>query len=283
MKRFFLIIFIVTFFSCKKETDNIVDTSLPEQNLANVSFGMDAAQKMDLYLPAGRTMENTKLIILVHGGGWVSGDKADFATFVPTLKQRLPGYAIANINYRLANSLANHFPTQEMDMKAAVDFLSQKSTEYHISQTWVLLGASAGGHLATLYAYKYKDAKIKAVVDFYGPVDIAALYNTSTDPFFQHLIESLMNGTPSSNQELYEQSSPIKFVTAQSPPTIILHGSADELVKVDQSIALQARLQSLNVVNQLVIYSNQGHDIWPPSIMNDAFDKIETFIKTNVQ
>jgi len=281
MKNFVLFISIVFLVSCKKETGSD-NKPLAAQTIINVAYGNDAEQKMDVYLPAGRSTDSTKLIVLVHGGAWVSGDKADFAKYIPSLQQRLPNYAIANINYHLATTAANHFPTQENDMKAAIDFLLQKSVGYHISQNFVLLGASAGGHLAMLQAYKYDAPKIKAVVDFYGPVDMADMYNSLAVPLYKTVIETLMNGTPASNASLYQQSSPINFVSVQSPPTIILHGDADILVNPSQSVALKNKLQSLGVTNQLVVYPNQGHDIWPDNIMNDAFDKIETFLKANV-
>ncbi|MEI9807388.1 MAG: hypothetical protein WDO16_05610 [Bacteroidota bacterium] len=69
---------------------------------------------MDVYLPAGRSKTTTKLIILIHGGAWATGDKSDFNVFVDTLKIRLPDYAICNINYRLANIGGNFFPTRKM-------------------------------------------------------------------------------------------------------------------------------------------------------------------------
>jgi acetyl esterase/lipase len=282
MKKTLVVLCLVSVIACKKQTSNS-DQALVAQTLLNISYGSDAAQQMDLYLPAGRSADSTKLIVLVHGGAWFAGDKSDFTSFVPTLQQRLAGYAIANINYRLATNTANHFPAQENDMRAVIDFLRQKGGEYHISQKIVLLGASSGGHLAALQAYKYDDPKIKAVVDFYGPANMVDLYNSVTDPLVKSYIQNLMGGTPAANPALYQQSSPVNFVDAQSPPTIILHGASDELVNVSQSLALKDKLESAGVVNQLIVYPGQGHDIWPASVMNDAFDKIELFIKANVR
>lgn len=122
MKKTLVLFLIVALASsCKKEKS--ADQNIAAQTQTNISYGTDASQKMDLYLPAGRSVDSTKLIILIHGGAWISGDKSDFASFIPVIQQKFPGYAIANINYRLATSTANHFPTQENDMKSAVDFL----------------------------------------------------------------------------------------------------------------------------------------------------------------
>jgi acetyl esterase/lipase len=234
---------------------------------------------MDLYLPAGRT-DTTRLIVLVHGGAWVEGDKADFNSYVTVLQQRLPGYAIANINYRLATTSTNKFPTQENDMKAAIDYLVQKSGDLHISQKFVLLGASAGGHLSLLQAYKYTNPKIKAVISFFGPTDMAALYQAYSGNQLNQLgIQILMNGTPATNAALYTSSSPVNFVNAQSTPTLLLHGDADVVVPVAQSQALATKLASFNVPHQIQVYPGLGHDIWPPTQMNDAFNRIENFIR----
>jgi len=274
-----LLFLLVT--SCKKE--NSGDENLKAQTENNIAYGTDAQQRMDLYLPAGRSIGSTKLIVLVHGGAWVSGDKTDFSSFIPVIQQRFPDYAIANINYRLANSTANHFPAQENDMKSAIDYLIQKSNDYHISQKIVLLGASAGAHMALLQAYKYSSPKVLAVVDFFGPTDLTDLYNFySSDPTTKSIFQLLMNGTPTSNSSLYTQSSPINFVTAQSPPTIIFHGTADDVVPISQSVALKNKLSSFGVNTQITSYPNLGHELWSDNIMNDAYNKLELFVKTNV-
>ncbi|HEY6954760.1 MAG TPA: alpha/beta hydrolase [Flavisolibacter sp.] len=279
MKPYLLLFVTVLLISCKKN-DNIGTSA---KTLTNVSYGATNVEKMDIYLPAGRTTDSTKTIVMVHGGAWVSGDKSDFATFIPVLQQRFPGYAIANVNYKLATTTDNHFPTQENDMKAALDFLVQKATDYQLSQNFILLGASAGGHMALLQAYKYSSPKVFAVVDFFGPTNMTDLYNFySSNPPEQGLFQLLMNGTPQSNPSLYQQSSPINFVTNQSCPTIIFHGNADVVVPISESVDLKNKLSSAGVANQMITYPNVGHEVWPSNIMTDVYNKMEQFIKTNV-
>lgn len=207
-----ILCFTLVITSCQKDYQNN-NQPLSAQTFNDVAYGNDTAQKMDIYLPANRETDTTKMIILVHGGAWLEGDKKDFNSYVSILKQRLPSYAIANINYRLATVAANHFPTQENDMKAALDFLVQKSNEYRVSQKFVLLGASAGAHMVLLQAYKYSTPKIKAVVSFFGPTDMALLYNSSAANA-QFAMQILLGGTPLTNPSIYQQSSPINFVDA---------------------------------------------------------------------
>jgi len=284
MIKYFLFAFfsVTVLASCQKSLDGGGGSnSLPAQSLPNVSYGGDALQKMDIYLPAGRSSATTKVIIMIHGGGWSSGDKADFADYVDTIKRRQPDYAIFNINYRLATGTTNTFPTQENDVKDAYDFILSKSGEYHVSQKIVLLGASAGGHLALLQGYKNASTvKPKVIADFFGPTDMTALYN-ATNPIAQPLLAALVGGTPTTIPNMYQQSSPMNFVTAQSTPTIIFQGGADPLVPPSQSAALDAKLQLMGVIHQLVFYPTEGHS-WIGPNLADSFDKLQAFLAANV-
>ncbi len=264
------------FLACDK--DNVA----PAQNLVNVNYGPDAAQRLDAYLPEERSSSTTKVIILVHGGGWYQGDKADFNEYIDSLQDRLPGYAIFSINYRLANGFGNLFPTQENDVKLAIQFIYDKADEYKISKKFVLLGASAGGHLVLLHGYKYSTpVKVKAVIDFFGPTDLVDMYNNPTDFAQRSLLMSVLGGDPTSIPALYQQSSPINFATSESPPTLMLHGGLDPVVAHQQSEMLDAKLQTLGVAHQYVYYPAERHG-WVGANLIDSFDKIAAFIKAHV-
>jgi acetyl esterase/lipase len=267
--------------SCQKNTLD-APAPLKEETTLNASYGADPMHKMDIYLPAGRTTTSTKVLILIHGGGWNAGDKNDFNTYIDTLKKRLPAYAIFNINYRLATGPPNLFPAQENDVKLALQFIYDNKNTYNISDKFVLLGASAGGHLALLQAYKYTiPVKIKAVVDFFGPTELVSMYNNPPNPLIPLLLFQVTGGTPATQTTLYQQSSPFNFITAQSPPTIILHGGLDIAVAPSQSVLLKNQLQALGVTHQYVYYPTEGHG-WTGPILVDSFDKITAFINTNV-
>jgi acetyl esterase/lipase len=284
MKRCFLLLYLIFLFGCQKENqiNNNNTPGVTEQTYLNVSYGTDISQKMDIYLPAGRTATTTKAMILIHGGGWSSGDKADFTSYVDTLKKRQPDYAIFNINYRLATVFGNFFPVQENDVKAAFDFIVSKTNEYKISQKIVLLGASAGGHLALLQGYKNTTpVKAKAIIDFFGPTDMVELHNNPVDPSLVPVLEILLGGTPASNATMYQQSSPINFVNTQSPPTIILQGGIDPVVPVAQATSLDAKLTTMGVVHQYVFYPTEGHG-WIGANLTHSFNAIQAFLAANV-
>ena len=195
----------------------------------------------------------------------------------------IDGYgAVFNINYRLATGAPNLFPTQEMDVKKAIEFIYSKRSEYGISDKFVLLGASAGGHLSCLYAYKYNTpVKIKAVVDFFGPTDLVDMFNNPANFLVPFQLMSVTGGTPTSVPTIYAEANPLNYITAQSPPTIILHGGVDIVVLPSQSVLLKNKLNSFGVTNQYVFYPSENHG-WGGATMTDSFDKIAAFLNANV-
>src|SRR6188474_1215910 len=280
MRNFILLLFIVTFISsCKKDDDSPQDLSV---TMLNVSYGTNAQQKMDVYLPATRSAITTKVMIMIHGGGWNTGDKVDFNEYVDSLKKREPSYAIFNINYRLAK-IPDLFPAQEQDIKAAVELIYNKRGEYIISDKFVLIGASAGAHLALLQAYKYfTPVKPKAIIDFFGPTDLIDMYNNPLTQFVQPLLIAVTGATPTTNNTLYMQSSPINYISSQTPPTMILHGGTDFVVSSSQSDLLNTKLIIAGVTRQYVLYPTEGHG-WVGANLTDSFNKIQAFLAANVQ
>jgi acetyl esterase/lipase len=280
--------FLLFLASCTKSDSggDTTPTTIAAKTQLDVSYGTDPLQKMDIYLPANRSAATTKVIILIHGGGWVTGDKTEFnGPLLDTLRARIPDYAIFNINYRLAALPAsNVFPTQELDVKAAVEFIYGNRNTYLVSDKFVLMGASAGGHLSLLHAYKHQSpVKIKAVVDFFGPTDMVDLYN-NPGSYPAASIALLLSGTPTSNAALYAQSSPLTYATATACPTIILQGGADPLVNATtQSLALSNKLTTAAVVNEYAFYATAGHGGWDVATNTDAFNRIQLFLAANVQ
>lgn len=288
MKTFHLlpvIIISVLIVSCQKE-NSIASNPVAAATYLNISYGSDPLQNMDIYLPENRSTSNTKVIVMIHGGAWSSGDKAELTQFVDTLKRRLPGYALFNINYRLSAPPANLFPTQENDVKAAIEFIYSKVSEYSISDKFALIGASAGGHLAMLQGYKYSSpVKPKAIISFSGPTDLVDMYNNPAggNPILSTLLSSVVGKTPLQDPLLYNNSSPVNFITSTAPPTLLLYGDADPLVKQSQAVLVKNKLQSSAIVNQYVLYTGSAHvDTWSSLIFFDSFTKIQAFLTANV-
>ena len=148
---FGVLLFLSLIISCKKSDNTavILDTHTAV-TLKNVSFGTDALQCMDIYLPANRSIDSTKILYIIHGGAWLAGDKSDYDTIIPSFLQQLPQYAIVNINYRLATFTGtNEWPVQMNDVNAAINYINSKSTVYQIDNSKsAVLGESAGAQLS---------------------------------------------------------------------------------------------------------------------------------------
>lgn len=268
--------------SCKKETAATIETPSITDTLAaaaykDVSYGTDEKQKLDVYLPASRN-EQTRMIVIIHGGGWNSGDKSDFDGYITEFQNRLPGYALANLNYRLIRADGNYFPTQENDVNAAISFLKSKTGEYNTSQNFIFMGFSAGAHLSLLQGYKHADVlQPRGIISFFGPTDLEKLY-IDNEVSVPGQLKFVLSATLDINPNLFFESSPINYVTSASAPTLMLHGDHDKLVPVEQAYTLQDKLEGLGVFNKLIVYPGKGHG-WGGAELQDSFTQVEAFIK----
>lgn len=229
------------FVSCKK--DKQIEP-LNEERFANLSYGPDSLQTLDIKLPANRD-EKTPVVFLVHGGGWIIGKKEDMSLFEDVFFKK--GFVVVSINYRLANSLVRYNEINS-DIIAAVNYIDSHLHEYHISnRKYSMLGFSAGAQLAMLYAYK--NSNIKSVVSIAGPNN---LYN----PFYQQgyittSIEAYTGYAYGTNAPSLIINSPYYYATNNSPSTYFLHGNQDLYVDVNDSRSLHNKLDSLGVTNVL--------------------------------
>lgn len=252
---------------------------LEEQTFLNVPYGNDPQQVYDLYLPAGRSAAATKVIVLVHGGGWIQGDKADMDFVKDDFRQRHPHHAIANINYVLADSGATKaFPNQFLDLGAVLDQLDDRHVQLQVKPEFALVGASAGAHIALMYDYVYDVSdRVKLVVDVVGPTDFTDPQYTS-NPLFP-LAMALLTDVPAypPGTNLQQALSPAWQVSDASSPTVLFYGATDDLVPLSNAHTLDSALTAHGVPHGLTTYPG-GHDDWPPSDMDDMFGKISNWI-----
>ena len=186
-------------------------------------------------------------VVVIHGGSWSSGDSKQ----VPELNSYLAaaGYNVAAINYRMAPQYQS--PLQVEDVKNALVYLRAQAGSLNIdTSNFVLLGRSAGAQIALLAAYTFKDAGIKGVIDFYGPIDMVWGYSVPASPLVMDsrgVMERYLGGTYNDVQQNYFASSPIEFVDSSSPPTLIIHGENDVLVAYEHSRRLDLKLEQNSI------------------------------------
>lgn len=267
---------IIPIYSCSNDNSTIDEDLSVAKTMLNVSYGSDSQQVFDLYLPANRSALSTKTLLLVHGGGWVEGDKVDMNYAVDIIKQFLPDYAIVNVNYRLATTENYAFPMQIDDIDAIVQKL--KVENYGISDDFGFIGTSAGGHLSLLYSYGYNsDNNIKMVCSIVGPTNFTDS-NYINNQTWLDLYFSLTGVHYADNQAYYEQLSPLFRATTSSVPTIMFYGDADPLIPTSQGVDLHAKLDQLGVYNEFNLY-NGGHGNWSQTDLLDANLKMIAFIQ----
>ena len=247
-------------------------TAVPVLKDAAYATG-SSAQKLDLYVPAGSGP--FPLIINIHGGGFMMGDKGN-----PDMADAFlaAGYAVASINYRLSGEAKA--PAQIQDAKAAVRWLRANAAKYKLDpQRFASFGASAGGNLAALLGTSCGAAAlegpelgnadqsscVQAVVDWFGPTDFLQMdaqfagtacpvdHNAANSP------ESMLIGAPiQTKPEAARVMNPIAYVSAKAPPFLIQHGTADCNVPPQQGKLLADALTPLIGADKVTYTLIQG-------------------------
>jgi len=184
-------------------------------------------------------------IIAIYGGAWQRGKPKDYARFSSYMAAR--GYTIFAIDYRHAPQY--RFPAQIDDVATALTFIQKHGSEYDADLTGIaIIGSSAGGHLAMLAAYQgLSPLPVKAVVDYYGPIDLPGGYAHPPfpDPIDNRdVLRKLFGGTPEKFPEPYRQASPINYIRKGLPPTLIVHGQRDNIVEFSFAKAFHQQLQA---------------------------------------
>lgn len=199
--------------------------------------------------------------IIVHGGGWVRGDRhVDVAPLFHPLEEA--GIAWFSIDYRLAGDITQ-FGTAIDDVRNAVLYVKAHASEYRIDPERIaLIGESAGGQLAAMAALEPSPGGgVKAVVGIYAPTDLVALATNSA--FIPAEIRNALHGTPFESILLarLEQLSPLQNVKSGAPPFLLIHGTADPLVPFKQSRAMCDRLRATGGSCVLYPVEGAGHGI----------------------
>lgn len=202
--------------------------------------------------------------VLVHGGGWVAGDKQEYITYIfePLSKA---GFAWFSINYRLAPQYK--FPAPADDVLQAIRYVRENARKYNIdAQRIALIGESAGGHLVSYVGARYPGTGVAAVVSLYGIHDFitAAM---EWKPFPHEVLD--LFGIKQVNAEtapLLIKASPVIYVSKNLPPFLLIHGSKDEDVPYDQSVEMCDRMKQVGARCDLITVPGAPHgmDHWEP-------------------
>lgn len=213
------------------------------------------ALTLDLFQPAASPAPAAGLIF-IHGGAWAGGSKADYHYYGQLFAQK--GFVVASINYRLAGEQG--YPAAVEDCKCAVRWMRAKAPELGVDpQRIAAIGGSAGGHLSMMVGYSSDVAplegtgghegvssRVQCVVNLYGPCDLTTDFVRNNE-FANRVARGFLGKAMDDDLALYQEASPITHLDAQDPPTLILHGTIDDVVPIEQGDELAAKLMELGV------------------------------------
>ena len=221
----------------------------------------------------------TPLILFIHGGAWRTGKRSDYLPYL--LDYAKKGFVTATVSYRLVKQAL--FPAAVQDVNCALQWIRANAAKYQIDpDRIVLLGGSAGGHLAMMIGYGGENElfnqdcnldtqeKVKAVINFYGPADLTTPYAIS-----MYQVKDFLGTEYDKNPVVFRDSSPRFYISADDPPTLIFHGTIDSLVPVSQSDSLQSWLNQAGVPN--VYHRLKG---WPHAM--DVSVKVNRYCQQRI-
>ncbi|SMG47369.1 alpha/beta hydrolase [Arenibacter troitsensis] len=242
----FILLLGFLFVTCNSCTEDRIETStgtLEAKNIIDLEYGSHSHQKYDIYLPKNRTSK-TKVLILVHGGGWNAGDKSEMNAFKDFIREQLPEVAVVNMNYRLADENNPPYPMQINDIGQLVQELYDRAQEFQISKEIGFIGSSAGAHLSLLWSYAHDTKKqVNMVCSIVGPTNLLdEAYINTPNQVLRTLLDQFGNETG-----VLEEVSPLYQVKSTSPATILFYVAQDPLVPNTLGISLKDKLVELNV------------------------------------
>jgi acetyl esterase/lipase len=209
--------------------------------------------RIDVIRPAAPPQEPRPALLQIHGGGWMVGEKETQAQpLLHHLAER--GWVCFASNYRLSPQAT--FPDHIVDVKRAIAWVRGHASEFGADPAFLCItGGSAGGHLAALAAlsandpayqpgFERADTRLAAAVPFYGAYDLLDRHRLrGRAQMVPILARRVFKCTPDANPDLWENASPLARIHADAPPFLVIHGTHDSLVFVEEARAFVAALR----------------------------------------
>ncbi|MDC8829444.1 alpha/beta hydrolase [Alteromonas gilva] len=244
----------------------------------------------DLHLDifhATQAHKNNQAIVLVHGGGWRSGNKSHFYPLANLLAQR--GYTVVAVEYRLSTQAP--YPAGLIDINDAISWLKANSERLQIDPDRIAIGGgSSGGHMAALAGFAgdfagYHSSQaphsgVNAIIDLDGVLD----FTTPLALKFENKKQAKsaaalwLGGTYEQIPAIWREASPASYVGEHSPPTLII--SSGQLRFTAGRQAVQATLDQHNIPHQYIELDETLHTFWlfEPYLSQTA-QWIDTFLQ----
>lgn len=244
----------------------------------------DRKEKLDVYHPVGLPAgQLAPAVIYYHGGGFNDGDKAKEREIRICSDLARAGFLAVSVNYKLRRMQGQvTWPRNIHDCKLALRWVRDNAARLQIDPDRIaVMGGSAGGAIAALLAYTEPSdgleppeagpgapPTVACVVDLYGPMEFMTYHDLK-----------MFAKTREEAPELYRQASPITYVDKEDPPTFVVHGTADDTVKIEQSEKLVAKLKELGVPHEYVVVENAPHSFDLRPLQMDLKPPLFAFLK----
>ena len=246
---------------------DVVYSRAPGADGRMIELKLDAAspkQSQDTLLPA---------VIFVHGGGFRSGSKDAGIPLIIAFAQG--GYLAVTIDYRLAGVAG--FPAAVHDCKAAVRFLRANAKELGIDPWRIgIVGPSAGGYLSALIGTSGNDgalegelepsgvsSTVQCVVDISGPID----FTRFQDGVRREYLNVWLGHDLQEYKRRAKEASPLTYIDDADPPFLLIHGTADEIVPLEQAQLFNAALIAAGVETEYLAVEGAGHALRKPELL----------------
>ena len=240
--------------------------------IENLSYGPHERHVLDLYFPDG-VAGPLPLVVCIHGGGWMSGDKKDYVRQATRLAKA--GFAAASINHRYCTEVRS--PAQVDDAQRAVRWLRHHAAAYGLDGSRMgATGSSSGGHLSVFLGLTETrlhvddelapySSRVQCVVDCYGPVDMLWIMRSASAPITERFVGKNLSAESVAD---YLAASPITMVAAPVGPFLILHGELDVgetrgQVPIGMSQRLAELVRAAGGEAEFIMVQGAGHG-WDP-------------------
>ena len=236
--------------------------------IEDVEFGTGGGRTLRMHIvrPTNPVQRPMPVIVFIHGGWWRRGDRASgIPSLVPLAEQ---GYFCASLEYRLTDEA--QWPAQIQDCKCGIRYLRAHADQWGIDPNRIgAWGRSAGGHLVAMLGststaselegtggWAEQPSGVQAVCDWFGMTDLTLLGHDQPDSHSARLV----GGPVQDNIDAAKSASPLTYVSPDSAPHLIMHGSEDAQVPLEQSELLHSALQAAGAVSTLRIFEGLGHE-----------------------
>ncbi len=214
----------------------------------NVAYGLKARQRLDVYRTE-RPREQRPLIVFVHGGAWMHGDKKDYGFIGEAFANE--GFDVAVINYHLAPE--HIFPSYIDDLSLALNFISQSQQKLNVAaDNIVLMGHSAGAFNAMSALYNPQPYQLQVKENIRAIIGLAGPYH------FDYKGDPLCADAFDQNLP-YQQVMPYYFVEQNRIKHYLITAANDNVVGHSNSLDLDAKLKQLGNYSQLISVPRVGH------------------------